>query len=79
MVVVPSSVIVWLTLPLTGRGISRPLTLRLVLVLEEFELSPEEVAGEELKESSDVEDSDEAAGGATPKLWTGGLAPTAAV
>jgi hypothetical protein len=55
------------------------LTLRLVLVLEEFELSPEEVAGEELKESSDVEDSDEAAGGATPKLWTGGLAPTAAV
>jgi hypothetical protein len=75
VVVVSPSVEVWLILPLAGSGISRPLTVRLVLVL----VPPVE---EEFEESSETEDSDEAGEGSVAgaaRLWTAGLGLIAVV
>ena len=55
VVVVLPSVVVWLKLPLAGRGISWPLTLKLVRLELVFE--PPACELEVFKESSETEDS----------------------
>lgn len=63
VVVVLPSVVVWLTLPLAGRGMSRPLTVKLL----RLKLLSEFVAGEEFKESS----ADEGSGEVLASVFTG--------